>query len=98
MNRRDFLKTLAAIPALAWLKPEVVDPVKTIDLGDMPDAQVAKLKAKWKEKVDTGEAWKVVSADSQGNLYYSNWVTPESYDKLAVWNGSTWKEVQDYTE
>lgn len=23
MNRRDFIKMLAAVPALAWLKPEV---------------------------------------------------------------------------
>ena len=36
MNRRNFLKSLAAIPALAWLKPEEIEDSNTFSGLDAP--------------------------------------------------------------
>jgi hypothetical protein len=90
MNRRDFIKALAGIPLLGFLKPEAEE-IKLTD--KLSDTDALKIKEKWEAGIESGEPPYVIA--SEANLYYgSDWVTP-GFSKLAVWNGSTWKEISE---
>jgi hypothetical protein len=102
VNRRDFIKTLAGIPFLAWLKPEAAE-VDDLEYIEGLEASTADLLEQTEQVVEatakqaaTGSHPLTVGPD--GVIYVGNAFVPDGQGKLAVWNGSTWKEIERRTK
>lgn len=105
MNRRDFLISLAGLPLLGFLKPEVpktqpaeFDVAGLYDSGGIPVLPIdnASTLVKWNgagdswESIDGGETWEQTGFRElavSGEFVYG--------DILVVWDGHTWKEIDN---
>jgi FAD/FMN-containing dehydrogenase len=92
MNRRTFIKALAGIPFLGLLKPAAVE-ASAADLLEQTEQVVKATVEQVEGKTVVGSYPLTVGPD--GAIYVGGAFAPDGYGKLAVWNGSTWKEISE---
>jgi hypothetical protein len=96
MNRRTFIKALAGIPFLGLLKPAAVE-ASAADLLEQTEQVVKATVEQVEGKTVVGSYPLTVGPD--GALYVGRAFSSGYYNgKLAVWNGSTWKEIERRTK
>jgi hypothetical protein len=96
LNRRDFLKTLAAIPFLAWLKPEAVE-VESAEVELVPVDKVVYLQEPEGIVSWSGERWSSLAIGPDGSIYIGGAAfinPPTSNDEYwARWNGQEFERI-----